>query len=269
VPVPLDWRHPGGQRITLSVIRHLASHPEQRIGSLFLAPSGPGDSGVAEITTRGQALDAMTEGRFDMGWDIRGSWAAPRCAASLRQRAGQLLAVLAGAHHPPRRAAVPGQDGRAGATLRRQSTALICADSPARQPASAWPRVVDRLEADSRIGGPVVGWLAGAPCASWPTPSTDRYTGPWTPLPSIQSWSSVPGSTPPRRFVTPGWRRGGWATRSCSFTTAMVTSPRRDPSSCVKQAIGHYLVDLATPPSGTVCPSDRLPFDPDFGQPVP
>jgi hypothetical protein len=67
VPVPLDWAHPGGPAITLSVIRHLASHPEHRIGSLFLAPSGPGDSGVAEITNRGQALDAMTSGRFDVG----------------------------------------------------------------------------------------------------------------------------------------------------------------------------------------------------------
>jgi hypothetical protein len=74
VPVPLDWAHPGGPTIALSVIRHLASQPEQRIGSLFLAPSGPGDSGVAEITNRGQALDAMTQGRFDIvGWDIRGS----------------------------------------------------------------------------------------------------------------------------------------------------------------------------------------------------
>jgi hypothetical protein len=42
-----------------------------------------------------------------------------------------------------------------------------------------------------------------------------------------------------------------------------------DPSRCVMQAIGRYLVDLSTPPPGTVCPSDRLPFDPEFGQPVP
>jgi hypothetical protein len=87
VPVPLDWAHPGGPTITLSVFRHLASHPEQRIGSLFLAPSGPGDSGVAEITNRGEALDAMTEGRFDVvGWDIRGSWggAPVRCLADAR-----------------------------------------------------------------------------------------------------------------------------------------------------------------------------------------
>jgi pimeloyl-ACP methyl ester carboxylesterase len=99
-------------------------------------------------------------------------------------------------------------------SAQEQSAALICADSPARQPASAWPRVVDRLQAVSRIGGPVVGWLVGAPCASWPTPSTDRYTGPWNATTKIRSCSSVPGSTPPRRFATPGWLNAGLATRS-------------------------------------------------------
>ena len=53
-----------------AVIRHLASRPGQRIGSLFLNPGGPGDSGVAAVTGRGEALDAMTDGRFDIvGWD--------------------------------------------------------------------------------------------------------------------------------------------------------------------------------------------------------
>ena len=87
MPVPLDWDHPGGPTITLSVIRHLASHPEQRIGSLFLAPSGPGDSGVVEITNRGEALDAMTQGRFDVvGWDPQ----------LLGQRPGALFADASG-----------------------------------------------------------------------------------------------------------------------------------------------------------------------------
>jgi hypothetical protein len=27
--------------------------------------------------------------------------------------------------------------------------------------------------------------------------------------------------------------------------------------------------DLRTPPRGTTCPSDHLPFDPNFGQPTP
>jgi len=37
-----------------------------------------------------------------------------------------------------------------------------------------------------------------------------------------------------------------------------------DPSTCVGRATGLHLVDLATPARGTVRPSDRLPFDPDF-----
>jgi TAP-like protein len=41
-----------------------------------------------------------------------------------------------------------------------------------------------------------------------------------------------------------------------------------DPSACVEEAMPRYVVDLVTPPRGTVCPSDRQPFDPDFGQPL-
>jgi hypothetical protein len=80
VPVPLDWAHPNGPTISLAVARHLASHPEQRIGSLFVNPGGPGDSGVGYVAERGEALDAMTGGRFDIvGWDIRGgAGPAPR-----------------------------------------------------------------------------------------------------------------------------------------------------------------------------------------------
>jgi TAP-like protein len=41
-----------------------------------------------------------------------------------------------------------------------------------------------------------------------------------------------------------------------------------DPSACVNQALGRYLVDLSTPARGTTCPSDHMPFDPGFGQPA-
>lgn len=90
-PVPLDWAHPGGPTITLSVIRHLASRPDQRIGSMFVNPGGPGDSGVAMVAERGEALDAMIGGRFDVvGWDIRGGagGSAPvTCFADASERA--------------------------------------------------------------------------------------------------------------------------------------------------------------------------------------
>jgi len=42
-----------------------------------------------------------------------------------------------------------------------------------------------------------------------------------------------------------------------------------DLSQCVDQAVSTYLIQLTTPPRGTVCPSDRSPFDPKFGQPLP
>ena len=62
VSVPLDWARPGGRMITLSVIRHLASHPDQRIGSLFVNPGGPGDSGVGAVASQGEALAATCPG---------------------------------------------------------------------------------------------------------------------------------------------------------------------------------------------------------------
>lgn len=91
VPVPLDWDAPNGPRIALSVIRRLASRPDQRIGSLFVNPGGPGDSGVGYVAERGLALDALTQGRFDIvGWDIRGGagGSAPvTCFADAGERA--------------------------------------------------------------------------------------------------------------------------------------------------------------------------------------
>jgi pimeloyl-ACP methyl ester carboxylesterase len=90
VPVPLDWARPYGPTIRLAVVRHLASDPAHRIGSLLVNPGGPGDSGVQEVITRGAALDARTEGRFDVvGWDPRGSGrSAPvSCFAGPAERA--------------------------------------------------------------------------------------------------------------------------------------------------------------------------------------
>jgi len=33
--VPLDYRHPDGTRISIAVVRHVATDPAKRIGSLF------------------------------------------------------------------------------------------------------------------------------------------------------------------------------------------------------------------------------------------
>ena len=463
VPVPLDWRHPGGPTIALAVIRHLASRPDQRIGSLFVNPGGPGDSGVAAVANRGDALDAQTGGRFDIvGWDPRGAggsspvscfadpaeraafWqdqpvpttrpqerrylaktielaqrcgqrngellahisttdtvrdldhlrrlvgdrqltflgestgtligltyanlfprrvramvldgledpvrflagtasalaqsftdtdptfrqflrlcdaAGPdRCAlaghgTSAAERAKELLARLRQHPIPAPSAEPPGEltygealtllkfaalpapaiwpqaaalleaavqgDASALETIARgyaseefhrglePGIAILCADSPARQDAHAWPRVVHRLEAISRIGAAPQGWAVGAPCASWPTRGAHRYTGPWTATtrnPILLVNTRFDPNTPLVNAQL-AERRLGNAVLLTHDGYGHLSSA--DPSSCVLQATGRYLVDLSTPPPGTVCPSDRLPFDPAFGQPVP
>jgi pimeloyl-ACP methyl ester carboxylesterase len=90
VAVPLDWSRPHGRTISLAVMRHLATDPAHRIGSLLINPGGPGDSGVDKVATRGASLDALTGGRFDVvGWDPRGSnRSAPvSCFATAQERA--------------------------------------------------------------------------------------------------------------------------------------------------------------------------------------
>jgi pimeloyl-ACP methyl ester carboxylesterase len=75
VRVPLDWAHPGGARIVLAVIRHRASRPAQRIGTLFFNPGGPGVSGVHDVRDPFvlRLLDEAGGGRFDVvSWDPRG-----------------------------------------------------------------------------------------------------------------------------------------------------------------------------------------------------
>ena len=72
--MPLDWDRPDGKKIELAVNRHRASRPEKRIGSMFVNPGGPGESGVELVGTGGADFDAWGGGRFDVvGWDPRGT----------------------------------------------------------------------------------------------------------------------------------------------------------------------------------------------------
>jgi pimeloyl-ACP methyl ester carboxylesterase len=74
VAVPLDWDKPHGKQIGLSVIRHLATRPAERIGSMFVNPGGPGASGVGIVRDLSDVLDRWGAGRFDVvSWDPRGT----------------------------------------------------------------------------------------------------------------------------------------------------------------------------------------------------
>ncbi len=149
------------------------------------------------------------------------------------------------------------------------TVALSCADKPPpRQGPQAWPAVIGRLTGISQISGPVQGWWLW-PCASWPVASASRYTGPWnatTRHPILVIGTRFAPQTPfanARRAA----RRLGNAVLLTHDGYGHISGT--DPSQCIEHATTAYLVHLITPRQGTVCRSDRQPFDPSFGQPLP
>jgi pimeloyl-ACP methyl ester carboxylesterase len=149
------------------------------------------------------------------------------------------------------------------------SAAIQCADGPARQPSRAWPKVIGRLEAISYLQGVVQGWWEWAPCASWPVRDRGRYAGPWnakTRRPILLIGTRYDPNT--------GYASARSAARRLGNAILLTHDGYghlsfQDPSSCVERAESEYLVHLVVPQHGTVCASDRQPFDPEFGQPLP
>jgi pimeloyl-ACP methyl ester carboxylesterase len=79
IAVPLDWNDPHGRKISLALIRLLGSKPKERIGTLFINPGGPADTGIGLVQGDPKGLDAIGEGRFDVvSWDPRGTNASTR-----------------------------------------------------------------------------------------------------------------------------------------------------------------------------------------------
>jgi len=463
IRVPLDWDRPNGRTIRLALARHLASKPDERIGTMFINPGGPGDSGVSLVQRLGGLLDTWGGGRFDVvSWDPRGTnastrvkcfhsqrsesrfWAgvsvpttraesesfartvaaiARRCGEvsgwllphvstadtardldhlralmgeekltylglsygtylgqtyanmfpdriramllnsvldptkyskgaearavgfaasadevydqflSLCEGAGPERCALAGGRHtaaerfkrlsrrlkrapipspgvqPPlsstqkltygdmiisQNAAVAGPDmwpenaANVAAALRGNgsrlegvaaasqapaswaktmvTSAITCADAPAKRSLSAWPQVIRRFKNASRLKGNLVGWGAWAPCAAWPVRGEDNYRGPWTvttPNPILLINQRYDPQTGYANAVHVEQLLGN----AVLLTQEGYGHPAaEDPSMCVDEAMTAYLVDLITPPPATVCQSNHLPFDPEFGQ---
>lgn len=86
IRVPLDYERPRGAHIKLALIRHRASDPGRRIGTLFYEPGGPGVPGTEFLPTLAfDGFPAAVKARFDIvSWDPRGVGAstAVQCFAS-------------------------------------------------------------------------------------------------------------------------------------------------------------------------------------------
>jgi pimeloyl-ACP methyl ester carboxylesterase len=148
---------------------------------------------------------------------------------------------------------------------------LQCADKPV-PPAlgpSDWPGVLRTLGKVSVWNGPFLDWLLWAPCSAWTVPAVHRYTGPWD-------------ATTPNPVLVIGTRYDPRTNYGASVLVAKTLgnatllthegfghTSDADPSACVERDVARYLATLATPPNGAVCQSDRRPFDPKFGEPLP
>jgi pimeloyl-ACP methyl ester carboxylesterase len=144
------------------------------------------------------------------------------------------------------------------------STAVQCADAGADRSSHAWPQVIGRLEQVSRLQGRVQGWWQWAPCASWPVQGQDSYRGPWN------ARTANPILLINQRYdPNTGYANAVRAEQYLGNAVLLTQEGYghlfyQDPSACVSKAMVDYLVDLVTPPKGTVCPSEHEPFDPNF-----
>ncbi|MER5393652.1 alpha/beta hydrolase [Saccharopolyspora sp. NPDC002686] len=87
-PVPIDHDDPGKGTVELAMMRRAATKADERIGSLFMNPGGPGGSGYNRPTTAGNRLSPEVLERFDIiGFDPRGvSRSTPlRCFTSAKK----------------------------------------------------------------------------------------------------------------------------------------------------------------------------------------
>ena len=72
--VPLDYRHPGGRKITLALSRVPATAPaDRRQGVLLVNPGGPGAPGLDWAPYVAQGLHPSVASEYDIiGFDTRG-----------------------------------------------------------------------------------------------------------------------------------------------------------------------------------------------------
>ncbi len=73
-PVPLDYRDPDGEQITLEFVNPPADDPAAKQGTVFFTFGGPGAPGGAIVAEAGDSLlGPKVEARFDIvGFDPRG-----------------------------------------------------------------------------------------------------------------------------------------------------------------------------------------------------
>jgi pimeloyl-ACP methyl ester carboxylesterase len=97
-PVPLDYDNPRKGSVDLALMRRVATDQNQRIGSMFLNPGGPGGSGFGLPTAGDRIFEPDVLARFDLiGFDPRGvARSTPLRCFTTQEEADEVFGRMAG-----------------------------------------------------------------------------------------------------------------------------------------------------------------------------
>jgi pimeloyl-ACP methyl ester carboxylesterase len=103
--VPLDYAHPAGATIHLAMIKHPATDPAHRIGSVFFNPGGPGGSGVDALREGYSLFPPALRARFDLvSFDPRGiGQSTPLQCFDTNEQEQQLIGATEASGYPTTR----------------------------------------------------------------------------------------------------------------------------------------------------------------------
>jgi pimeloyl-ACP methyl ester carboxylesterase len=137
--------------------------------------------------------------------------------------------------------------------------AVACVDTTNPTDTAAWPRAADAADARSAPFGRLWTWESGR-CATWAARDTDRYMGPFdkrTSAPVLVVGNKLDPSTPYRGAVA----LDRLLPRSRLLTVDYAGHTSLGQSRCVTRVVDTYLINGSLPSPGTVCQSDRQPFE--------
>jgi pimeloyl-ACP methyl ester carboxylesterase len=138
--------------------------------------------------------------------------------------------------------------------------AVACADSDNPDSYEAWWNAGIAADAANGYFGRIWTWASGI-CASWDHTDADRYMGPFdkrTSNPVLVVGNQFDPATPYHGAVTVA----NLLPNSALLTVHGWGHTSLFLSACADETITRYLVDLTTPPPGTVCQQDDVPFSP-------
>lgn len=140
-----------------------------------------------------------------------------------------------------------------------QGWAVSCGDSPNPHRPAFYRREATIAQRRSGALGPFWSW-GDSPCVNWPGRAADSYSGPWnreTAAPILVIGNRYDPSTNYANSVTMSriLAKARLLTVDGYGHTALL-----NPSQCASDFETRYFISGELPPTGTICPQDRLPF---------